>query len=229
MPHNREVPDDRRILPLRLGVAVLVMAALTAAVAALGEWVILPSSSLQEMDEGGVAWGSAMRAEISWLEGAALLWAVLTRPWVVHAGLVVLVLVLLARGRVGPRSLLLVVLGLLGWALGALCKVIVERPRPTAAVVDHSTWSYPSGHSTNIALGTVLLVALLHAVRAAWIRWGAVALGPVVVVLTGLDRVVLGVHYPTDVVIGLALGTALALVGVAAVGVPGPSRAATSP
>lgn len=183
--------------------------------AAFGEWVLIPSPAVRAMDEGGVARATDLLASHPGLHDMAVLWAGLSGPWFVHPFLLLVTLLLLARGRVAPRALFVVVIGVIGWYLGTLCKQIVERPRPTDAVVELSSWSYPSGHSTNIALGAVLLMALVTTIRSAWIRWTATALALTGVLLTAADRLVLGVHYPSDVLAGLGLGAAMGLVGLA--------------
>ncbi|MFI6053980.1 phosphatase PAP2 family protein [Streptomyces violascens] len=85
----------------------------------------------------------------------------------------------------------------------------VERPRP---FLDHkgldvlvdgkSDFSFVSDHATlAMAIGVGLFVANR--------KFGIVALG--LALLEGFCRVYMGVHYPTDVVGGFALGTAVAL------------------
>lgn len=227
MPHNRWMPTDRRVSPLRAALAVATMVGVMLLVAALGEWLLIPAAWVRDLDEGGVARATGLLAEVPWLEEAAVVWSDLTTPVLVHAGVLVVALALLTRGRVTARALLVAPIGLGGWGLGAACKELVQRPRPAEAVVELSSWSYPSGHSTNIALGTVLLIALLRVVRTAWIRWGATTAALVVVVLTAADRLVLGVHHPSDVAAGLVLGTAMALIGLTAlhpVAPPGAGR-----
>jgi undecaprenyl-diphosphatase len=85
----------------------------------------------------------------------------------------------------------------------------VERPRP---FVDHqgldvlvsgkTDFSFVSDHATiTMALGVGLFVANR--------RFGLAGIG--LALLEGFCRVYMGVHYPTDVVGGFALGTAVAL------------------
>ncbi|MFS4095090.1 phosphatase PAP2 family protein [Streptomyces sp. AF1A] len=85
----------------------------------------------------------------------------------------------------------------------------VERPRP---FVDHqgldvlvagkTDFSFVSDHATiTMALGVGLFVANR--------RFGIAGIG--LALLEGFCRVFMGVHYPTDVVGGFALGTAVAL------------------
>jgi len=92
-------------------------------------------------------------------------------------------------------------------------KQLVGRPRPTFPdpVATAADASFPSGHAAGIA---VLAVALLLATRSLRGRraptgWIVGAIGAVVVV--GASRVLLGVHYPTDVLAGALLGACIAL------------------
>jgi membrane-associated phospholipid phosphatase len=107
--------------------------------------------------------------------------------------------------------------GLLG--LDVAAKVLVARPRPPVpfeAVAAHG-YSFPSGHAM-VSLGCVLIVAwLVRAPLASLtpaVRRTLAGTGTVVVAAVGSSRVVLGVHYPSDVLAGWAL----AVLVVAALG-----------
>ena len=65
--------------------------------------------------------------------------------------------------------------------------------------------SFPSGHSSN-TMTILLLFALLSG--GGWRIWIAVG----VAILVGLTRIVLGVHWPSDVLSGWMLGAGVALV-----------------
>lgn len=107
-----------------------------------------------------------------------------------------------------------------GWlAVGQLVRLVlnraVGRPRPPAALhlVAAHGFAFPSGHTTTATMAygllAVLVVLLLPAARR-WAGLGAVVLAAAV----GVSRVYLGVHWPTDVLGGWALGVAwLALAG----------------
>lgn len=231
MPHNRWVLIDRAVSPLRALGAGVALLALTGLVAALGEWVLIPSAWVHSLDEGGVARGTGALTDHVWLLDAAHWWAVLSGPWFVHPLVLVLGLLLAARHRVTVRTALVTFsIGVAGWALGAACKELVERPRPAAALTTLDSWSYPSGHATNTALGAVLVISLMRAVRTVWIRWSATMLALLGTALTAADRVLLGVHHVSDVVAGLALGALVAIITLVCFparrrpgGLPGPA------
>lgn len=74
-----------------------------------------------------------------------------------------------------------------------------ERPDFWQHLVHESSYSFPSGH----AMGSSALVfALIFlAWKTKW-RWRGVVLGMLAVVLIGVSRMYLGVHYPSDIVAG---------------------------
>ncbi|WP_318208453.1 MULTISPECIES: phosphatase PAP2 family protein [unclassified Streptomyces] len=85
----------------------------------------------------------------------------------------------------------------------------VERPRPfkdhqglEVLVAGKTDFSFVSDHAT-------LAMALAVGVFVAHRRFGLVAIG--LALAEGFARVYMGVHYPTDVIGGFALGTAVAL------------------
>jgi undecaprenyl-diphosphatase len=132
---------------------------------------------------------------------------------------------------------ILVVVGLAGWGwkdsdlrrrglvgaatvaaagvLDQLVKNVVCRARPTAldagaffsnfpcVPAKYADASFPSGHATT-AFATAVLLTLWYP------RWAGAWLG--LAALVGLSRVVLGSHFPSDVLAGALLGSAVALV-----------------
>jgi membrane-associated phospholipid phosphatase len=94
-----------------------------------------------------------------------------------------------------------------GLILNQGLKLIFVKPRPklwTPLVVEHS-YSFPSGH----ALGSLVLygfLAVLLADRYPRYRIGIYSGASAIVMAIGLSRLFLGVHYPTDIIAGYAVG-----------------------
>jgi len=75
--------------------------------------------------------------------------------------------------------------------------------------------SFPSGHaSSSAALAGILIVLTVIFVRRSSMRRTSITLSLVMWLVVGADRVLLGRHFPTDVVAGSLLGAALVLVGL---------------
>lgn len=112
----------------------------------------------------------------------------------------------------GPRPFLaLVGCGAMGWACNQVLKHLVMRPRPPEELrlaVETSS-SFPSGHSiTAVAIyGFLVWMVLRYQSRGAW-RNTLVVLGIALIVLIGLTRIYLGVHWTSDVLAGGSLGLA---------------------
>ena len=108
----------------------------------------------------------------------------------------------------------------LGWSLA---KVIIQRPRPD--IPDQiSGWSYPSGHAAEIACAATLLVILTwRQLRPGVLRGVVVSVWVAIAFLVGLSRLVLGAHYPSDVVAGWLLGILVAYLLAAVFGIVNPA------
>lgn len=99
-------------------------------------------------------------------------------------------------------------------ALSTAFKRFVNRDRPDVVPRWHhvTTPSFPSALATVSAAVYLTLGAILaKVVRGRWSRAYCLALAALVVFLIGLSRVYIGVHYPTDVLGGWAMGFAWAL------------------
>lgn len=90
-----------------------------------------------------------------------------------------------------------------------LIKTCCRRPRPfekhagiTHRIQPPDAWSFPSGHTASAFLFAQLLAMFQPALTVPLFGWAG---------CVGMSRVHLGVHYPTDVLAGAALGIATGL------------------
>lgn len=131
--------------------------------------------------------------------------------------------------KTGDGPLYLLVAGLLYWSEGIespmlramLLAFAIERPvyfvlknclrrnRPQAAlqnfrsaITPSDQFSFPSGHTSAAFMMATLLGCYLPLLMAVLYGWAA---------LVGFSRVVLGVHFPTDILVGAVLGVGTAL------------------
>ncbi len=113
------------------------------------------------------------------------------------------------------RAAQVAVAGLGAWVLVVVGKAVTGRRRPPVAdqVGVLENLSFPSGHALGSTVAAVLVVVLAFALTAsrAW-RAGVVSLAAVYVIVIGLSRLYLGVHWATDVLGGWAIGAAWATV-----------------
>lgn len=119
-----------------------------------------------------------------------------------------------ARGQLAAKQCL--VAGAAGLAIYRLLKNVLVRERP---YMTHTTivcagkpldrFSFPSGHTLHAVSFTVIVCGLLPAF--------VLALVPLAV-LIALSRVVLGLHYPSDVLAGGLLGALIGLASTTLVG-----------
>jgi len=90
------------------------------------------------------------------------------------------------------------------------------RPPVSLHLVAESDASFPSGHATDSA-GVILAIALATAMyifRKPVARWISVFVGALLTGAIGVSRLALGVHWPTDILAGWALGTCIAILSI---------------
>lgn len=89
------------------------------------------------------------------------------------------------------------------WLPVAAVKILVDRPRPDAALLAHpfsplqTDGSFPSGHTAYVVALAIAFWFLLRGTRYAWLP---VVLGVAATAIIGLAVVSDGLHFPTDVI-----------------------------
>jgi undecaprenyl-diphosphatase len=162
----------------------------------LGMWLLGGSGSrldqwlLSRLYVGGAGVPTAIAAALTEFGG----WKILIAASLVAAFL----LYLRSSSR---KALLLLFICLSGRLLVDLQKVTIGRLRPeTEHLVDVHTMSFPSGHAANAAMTYLALALLLSG------RPGVIVAALLFAVAIGTTRIMLGVHWPSDVIGGLAFG-----------------------
>lgn len=112
-----------------------------------------------------------------------------------------------------PAVLHMIVAGLTGTLLYKWLKGATERPRPYQAcpsicclTAPLDRFSFPSGHTLHAVVFSIVATAYYPALG--WLVWPFTA-------LVALSRLVLGLHYVSDVLVGAVLGGSIAALTLA--------------
>ncbi|MFD1710479.1 phosphatase PAP2 family protein [Ottowia sp. GY511] len=151
-------------------------------------------------DQQGAAWGAAMRAD-GWGAAATRLGELTSGPpMIAFVLLVALVLTLRRRGTLAWGWLLATSLNS-QWV--QVLKQAIARPRPSTVGDTLVTgFSFPSGHAAGAMMVFGLLAWLLCRRSAPAVQGLGALVVAAVIVCVGTSRVVLGVHYLSDVAAG---------------------------
>ena len=197
-------------LPLRLLIAA---AALFAIVIALGYAVnaghfrafdIAVSHALNMQRDTSPEWLIVLMQGISWIGGGIQRYIIVT-----------ILTVALWRWWGWGAALAMGLTTLVSAFTSEVLKAYFARLRPD--LVSHldfvSSAAYPSGHANNAAVVYILFIMLVPQARHPGWQLAAAAM----ILVTGLSRIMLGVHWPTDVIGGWLLGTSFALIAAAVI------------
>jgi undecaprenyl-diphosphatase len=175
----------------------------------VGRETFLPVS---ELDERLIIAATDITRDNPWLKTALLIWQEATQPvWVYIVSSAVCLILWRRHRELATRCLWAFITLMVSWNLQLDLKAIVRRARPVVSdPVSHAPgYSFPSGHVACAAAiattMTLLLWPVLSPVARRWLMAGLTAY----VLLTALDRVFLGVHYPSDVLAGIIFGVGL--------------------
>ena len=88
-----------------------------------------------------------------------------------------------------------------------LLKHIIRRPRPDhLRLIKQGGYSYPSGHAMiSIALYGFLIYYVYHKVNNKYLKIFLISLLSILIILIGMSRIYVGVHYPSDILGGYIL------------------------
>lgn len=172
---------------------------LSLAILAGGAWFACPlgQCAMNAFDRAGLGFAHSLRCDLldDWMPGITWIGSL-----AVLLPLMALEALLLSR-RGQRREAVFLMLALLGAAaMGHLAKLALMRPRPDLFPVwtdMPADWSYPSAHAMQITAAAVAWVLVFARRRFPWV----VPLG-IIVLLVGLSRLYLQVHFPSDVLAG---------------------------
>jgi len=162
-------------------------------------------------------WIERERSFALWMHSAT------TRPWVVSClkvvsrlsdgwvwGIVLLAMPWLDHTSGTSVSIRMAGVAIVNLVIYAIVKHIIARPRPyrscpgiRACTPSLDEFSFPSGHTLHAFAYAVILSSYYPALN--YVLW------PFAVVV-GVSRIVLGLHYPSDVIVGAAVGALTAVV-----------------
>ncbi len=173
---------------------------------------------LVRFDEGRIVDATDLTRDHPALLDALLFWQAISQP--LAAYLVVAVPACLwvwLRKGLPTRAWGAFLTMMVGWMLALGLKHLVQRARPVVddPVSQSGGYSFPSGHATNATILATSLVLLFWPLLSSVGRKVAILVGALWVTITCLDRVFLGVHYPSDVIGGVLLGGGLVLASYA--------------
>jgi len=182
-------------------IASSVSFALLAAIAAFAEPLLL------RLDRPIQRW--VIGARQAWLNETMLWVSLLGTRYVIGGLLLALAAWVLARGRCRVVLLVMVIAFALNPAIEWALKALVDRPRPDLLLLVRARGpSFPSGHVVaSIGFYAMLPLLVWEATPSSRLRQVAASIAGAIVLAVSFSRIYLGVHWFTDVVGGLLVGT----------------------
>ncbi|RAK65969.1 phosphatase PAP2 family protein [Hymenobacter edaphi] len=164
-------------------------------------------------DESAFTWSHAFLGEANrrWVDFITFL---ASRNFIIVAALSVIGYFLVIRQH-RWYSLKVPVVALGSITLNLLLKNFYHRPRPLLPLTSASGLSFPSGHAMISAsfYGLLIYLTWRHVANRS-LRWLLTLLITALILLIGLTRVYLRVHYASDVLAGFAAGTLWLLIAI---------------
>ncbi len=123
--------------------------------------------------------------------------------WLIFCGL----LYLWGDQKAKRTAFVILVALVIGYFFSEAIKLLIARPRPGDILnigffMEETGYSFPSGHS----------IASFSAFSILGIKYGYIYIFIFLALMVAISRIYLGVHYPSDVLVGSALGIIFALI-----------------
>lgn len=147
----------------------------------------------------------------AWFQSAMLTYTLFGNPHSMTIIIVIVTLLLIIFRQSKGAVFFAINAGLLAAYGNYFIKQIIQRPRPTAwRLTNIGGFSFPSGHATTttVLIGSLLVLAYDLIKNQTLKRW-LLGLGILLIGLMLVSRVIVGVHYPSDVLGGAVLGSLL--------------------
>lgn len=93
-------------------------------------------------------------------------------------------------------------------------KFLIKRPRPSDYnLIIEKGFSFPSGHSMiAMAFYGYIIYLIYKEVKNKYIKWSLISILTTIIILIGLSRIYLGVHYASDVLAGFIISLAYLII-----------------
>ncbi len=120
---------------------------------------------------------------------------------------IILIIVLLFKKKY-RYSIVISIIPLGAFGISALFKELFYRPRPELTLITRPTdYSFPSGHAlSSFVFCSILAYLAWHSTLQPIWKWLIIALLLLLTLSIGMSRIILNVHYTTDVIGGFSLG-----------------------
>lgn len=147
-----------------------------------------------------------------WLKDLMIAVSFLGSQWLIFGALILLTVLVFWIIGLRLEALLIAIQSIVSSLLNGLIKIIVDRPRPTARLVDvilhASGQSFPSGHVMAYVafFGLIFSLCLILFRRDRWWNYVLLTICGLFVVLVGPSRIYLGDHWASDVLGGYLFG-----------------------
>lgn len=104
--------------------------------------------------------------------------------------------------------------------LNLILKHILQRPRPTTdyKIINETGYSFPSGHSMiSMAFYGFIIYLICKYVKNRYLKASLIAFLSLLIILIGISRIYLGVHYTSDVLAGFLIAISYLIIYISAV------------